>query len=302
MYTLVISDKFLCPIWTILTEQNVTNFISFWSNEWLRIGGSVPNELCCDMSLALLNAGVCTFTSYSNLNEYINTLFGLNFENEPCFEATAARMQCFIRIDIAHLIKNVASSESFSIKKPKVRETYIRCVALLIKATHFHEVTLLIKYILIMAYAQSEGTLILLLLLILLKINEMFGFLQNIGVSKTTAIPVACERVKYKINPRIEGKDIEAIGSFEEWSDLSDEHYLCTNDEEISDASIPKLSEWLENIDNEAHRIVASTSHLRNIFFGCANYYHFGVVFRANSSAHRILLVPHGSPKHGTRI
>lgn len=161
MYTLVISDTFLCPIWTILTEHNCANFISFWLKEWLRLGGSVPNELCTDMSLALLNAGVCAFTSYTSLSDYIDTLFSMNFYDEEC--ATVPTFECFIRIDVAHLIKNVASCAAFSNKKPKVRETYIRCVALLVKATDIKEVTLIIKCILIMAYAQSEGMMILLL-------------------------------------------------------------------------------------------------------------------------------------------
>lgn len=62
MYTLVIADGFLCPIWTMLSEINNANFITFWLNKWLRLGGKVPNEYCCGMSLAILNAGVCAFT------------------------------------------------------------------------------------------------------------------------------------------------------------------------------------------------------------------------------------------------
>lgn len=161
MYTLVISDGFLCPIWTILTEHNFANFISFWLKEWLRLGGSVPNELCADMSLALLNAVVTAFTSYNSLSDYIDTLFSMNFYDEE--RSTTPIFECFVRIDIAHLLKNVATCAAFANKNPKVRETYIRCVALLVKATDIKEATLIVKCILIMAYTKSEGTLILLL-------------------------------------------------------------------------------------------------------------------------------------------
>lgn len=163
MYTLVISDKFLCPIWTILTEHNVANFISFWLKEWLRHGGTVPNELCVDMSLALLNAGVCAFTSYNSLSNYIDTLFSMNFFDED--RVTMPKIECFIRIDVAHLLKNVATCAAFANKKSKVRETYLRCMGLLVKATDIKEVTLLIKCTLILAYAQSEGAFSLLPLL-----------------------------------------------------------------------------------------------------------------------------------------
>lgn len=156
MYSLVISDEFLSPIWTILTEHNFANFITFWLKEWLRIGGSVPNELCTDMSLALLNAGVCAFTSYCNLNDYINTLFGMNLEEE-IDGIPVPQFECFIRIDIAHLLKNVASCKAFANKKSKVRETYVRCVALLVKETDIKQAKLIIQCILIMTYAQSEG-------------------------------------------------------------------------------------------------------------------------------------------------
>lgn len=159
MLTLVISDDFLSPIWTMLTENSTANYITFWLNEWLSLGGSVPNELCTDMSLALLIAGVRAFTSYCSLDEYINTLFGMNFEKENV-GMPVPQFECFIRIDIAHLFKNVASSEAFANKKPKVRETYLRCVALLVKETDIENARKIITCILVMAYSQTEGILI----------------------------------------------------------------------------------------------------------------------------------------------
>lgn len=154
MYTLVISDGFLCPIWTVLSEANHSNFLCFWLKEWLRFGGRIPSEFCSDMSVALLNAGVCAFTQYSSLSEYTNALFALNLD-----DSVSTAPSCFIRIDIAHLIKNVAACKHFANVKPKVRETYIRCVALLLQETDFQEAQNLIKLVLIIAYSSSEGNL-----------------------------------------------------------------------------------------------------------------------------------------------
>lgn len=153
MYTLVIYDgiKLLCPIWTVLSEMNNANFICFWLREWLRLGGTAPEEFCADMSLALLNAGVCAFTEFGSLSDYINAVFVLNFDDKLPVP------KVMIRIDVAHLLNNVAKFKHFVDKRPKVRETYIRCVALLVRETNFLEAEELIRSILIIAYASSEG-------------------------------------------------------------------------------------------------------------------------------------------------
>lgn len=141
----------LVPIFSMLSEVHNMNFISHWLKEFIRLGGSVPNEFCSDMSLALLNAAVDAFTSLKNLTCYINLLFSLNFD------ATKIAPECFIRIDIAHLMKCVANCKEFASKKPKVRETYIRCIGLLIKETNLDEVRKIMLSVLIMAYSSTEG-------------------------------------------------------------------------------------------------------------------------------------------------
>lgn len=136
----------------MLSEANHSNFLCFWLKEWLRLGGTVPNEFCADMSIALLNAGVCSFTQYSSLTEYINVLFSLHFDG-----SILQIPDCFVRIDIAHLLKNVASSKHLADVRPKVRETYIRSVALLLQEVNLQEARNLIKSILIIAYSSTEG-------------------------------------------------------------------------------------------------------------------------------------------------
>lgn len=114
---MVISDGYLAPIFSMLSEVHNANFIGFWLKEFIRLGGSIPNEFVADMSMALLNAAVNAFTSHLNLKSYMNALFSLNFDNNK------STPECFIRIDVAHLIKAVASCKHFVNKKAKVRET-----------------------------------------------------------------------------------------------------------------------------------------------------------------------------------
>lgn len=135
----------------MLSEIHNANFISFWLKEFIRLGGSIPNEFAVDMSLALLNATVTAFTGHMNLKSYINALFCLHFEDR------IPAPECFIRIDIAHLLKAISKCKHFANKRPKVRETYLRCTCLLIKETDIDEARNIILSVLVMAYSATEG-------------------------------------------------------------------------------------------------------------------------------------------------
>lgn len=135
----------------MLSEVHNANFICYFLKEFVRLGGSTPSEFVVDMSLALLNAAATAFTSHLNLKSYINAVFAMNFDSKR------PKPEMYIRIDIAHLLKAVASCPHFVNKKPKVRETYIRCVGLLIKETNLDEAERIIFAILVMAYSETEG-------------------------------------------------------------------------------------------------------------------------------------------------
>lgn len=153
LYTMVISDEYLAPIFSMLSEIHNGNFISYFLREFIRLGGSVPDEFVVDMSAALLNAAVIAFTSHLNLKSYINAVFDLNFASSPVL----ALPECFIRIDIAHFMKAIASCVHFANKKARVREMYVRCVALLLKETEIIEARKIIFSILVMANSETEG-------------------------------------------------------------------------------------------------------------------------------------------------
>lgn len=120
--------------------------------EWLRYGGSVPQEFTVDMSLALLNAGARAFANHSSLSSYIDTLFKFHVSS-----TTSVVPNSFIRIDIAHLMKNIVSSESLRKVRPKVKDFFIRCVAELIKETEFTNAEKHIRNVLTVALSKTEG-------------------------------------------------------------------------------------------------------------------------------------------------
>lgn len=140
----------------MVSERHDANFITFWLMEWLRHGGSVPKEFTVDMSLsvdmALLNAGTRVFANFSSLRSYIDALFKFHFSSTSFVVPNS-----YIRIDIAHLMKNIATSKSLYRVRPKVKEFFVRCVAELVKETDFKNAEKHIRNVLIVALSKTEG-------------------------------------------------------------------------------------------------------------------------------------------------
>lgn len=153
----MISDRFQISIFSMLSEIHNANHITFWLNEWIRLGGIVPREFVCDMSLALLNAGVRAFAKEFTILDYINTLFNTMNARENNAISSMKIPNCFIRIDIAHLMKNVTSCKALQKKPLKVKDFFIRCVALLMRMDSLMEAMEHIKAVLIVAYSETEG-------------------------------------------------------------------------------------------------------------------------------------------------
>lgn len=62
----------------IITESHNVNSIHFWLAEWLRSGASVPKEVVCDSSRALLIAITRAFTGYLNISDYADAFRNSN--------------------------------------------------------------------------------------------------------------------------------------------------------------------------------------------------------------------------------
>lgn len=137
----------------MISERHDANMIMFWLLEWRRQGGTVPKEFTADMSLALLNAAARALADFPSLDAYMETLFRIVSSESPPVAPIV-----FIRIDIAHLMKNVADSEAFRGVRPKVKEFFVRSVAELIKETDFVNARQHIRDVLLVALSKTEGT------------------------------------------------------------------------------------------------------------------------------------------------
>lgn len=121
------------------------------------MGAMTPNEFVSDMSLALLNAAVRAFAKQPTISDYIDSLFILVNALESGLKSNLEIPNCFIRIDLAHLMKNVAAHKTLENKSKKAREFFIRCVGILVKMESFAEAKEHIKGVLIVANSETEG-------------------------------------------------------------------------------------------------------------------------------------------------
>lgn len=236
LYVLVIADRgYQVPIFSMVTERQDANIIMFWLMEWRRQGGTVPREFTTDMSLALLNAAARALANFPSLESYIETLFKI------ASSATFVRSDLpdiFIRIDIAHLMKNVADSDAFHDVRPKVKEFFIRCVAELIKETDFMNAKRHIHDVLLVALSRTEGNL------------ECDG----------QATP--CELAKKGIERKIMGVPMEEYGEYNK----KDDNYGRTISEQtdlldcLEDSShLLTLNEWMNEIKQQVEITVRET-------------------------------------------
>lgn len=125
--------------------------IKHWMDEWLRLGGSVPNEFIADMSAALLGAAVQAYGRKSSMSSYMNSLFNLlNGKDDE-------KPNCFVRIDIGHFMKNVTTCNSLKTVRFKHKDFFIRSAALMIKMKDLMQARQHILEVLVVAMSTTEG-------------------------------------------------------------------------------------------------------------------------------------------------
>lgn len=126
LYEAVVSTgKFQASITQMLSEKQDTFTIYSWLNSWLMDGVRAPQETVCDYSMALLGGISRAFCGGISLHTYVDTcLDALKRQLTSHFMLT-----CYIRIDIAHLIKLVCRWKCW--KKTRIvhlKEFYVRYV------------------------------------------------------------------------------------------------------------------------------------------------------------------------------
>lgn len=136
----------------MLSEVHSTNYIHHWMNQFIVIVRDIPNEFISDMSLVLLNAAAKAFGKCSDLNDYVHKLFKMHKKQKKI-----KKPPCFIRIDKAHLIKNVVSCVPLKNKPKRLRDFYVYSVCLLMNATTLKEAEDILYSTLVVCLAKTEG-------------------------------------------------------------------------------------------------------------------------------------------------
>lgn len=135
----------------MISETHNMSFVSFFLHEFIRIVGDVPGSFNSDMSMVLLNSAARVFANFASITEYIDALFKMHFQKNPKIPA------CFIRIDRAHLIKNVVSCKALHNSSRLQKEFYVRSVCILMQSNSLKKVEYVLRSILIVAKSEYSG-------------------------------------------------------------------------------------------------------------------------------------------------
>lgn len=133
-----------CSVAQMVSERHNTTTITHWLNEWIcNTGASVPKEVVCDSSKALLAACVRSFTKFSTISSYADSL------------ADDILPSCYIRIDVAHFIKKYA--DFLKGIRREVRKFYLSCIGRLIITEDIREATNICYALLVISSSDYDG-------------------------------------------------------------------------------------------------------------------------------------------------
>lgn len=131
-------------------SQNAVSIYS-WLAHWKRAGASNPQEVVMDMSLALIYAAVLAFTRFKSLKEYLTHCYEAIFKQQV-FEET-----CYIRNDVAHVVKLISQWPSLNKQHRLTKQFYLRSMGQVIQSTDVTDMENLFRAIFIVAFSDTEG-------------------------------------------------------------------------------------------------------------------------------------------------
>lgn len=90
------------PVNQMLSQDQSSDFISFWLKRWLRDVKKLPIEVTIDQSKALLNAVIDAFTSCKNVGTYINQCLKYLHGGKNVRDCLP---EVYIRFDRSHIVQ-----------------------------------------------------------------------------------------------------------------------------------------------------------------------------------------------------
>jgi len=130
-------------------------FLELKKTDWLNSGIQPPNEAVSDFSMALLGAMSRAFCDGNSLRFYLNNCFNILVGQERQLP------QCFIRIDVAHMMKIFCRLKSLTgIKNIYLKHFYVRGLRLLLTSCTIDEFKNMLTSLLTVMISEKDGWLI----------------------------------------------------------------------------------------------------------------------------------------------
>jgi len=156
LYEIAIHDKQLASQYSVshtLSEKHDNNSIRHWLEEWIRDGAPKPKQVVTDMSLALMAAVVKALTQFNTILSYIEGCFNCLCKNDLDLP------QCFVRSDVAHVIKLVTNWSTFRLIDIRIKDFIVRAICQIILCEDFYGVKNILKHLFWLIYSKTDGTL-----------------------------------------------------------------------------------------------------------------------------------------------
>lgn len=141
------------PLAQMLSAKHHSLFIKKWLQQWLESGATPPTEIVTDNSAALQNA-VCMAFNKLNYHAYLSYCLQLLLRHH------CELLPCFIRMDIAHLIKAVTRWKCFQDKQPIVKDFFTKCVGYMSNISEIQLFEECLTAVLIISNSQYENELL----------------------------------------------------------------------------------------------------------------------------------------------
>jgi len=140
------------PITQMISEKQNCLTIYKWLGDWLNSGIRPPDEAVCDFSMALLGAMSRAFCDGISIRSYLENCFNILVGQDRQLP------QCFIRIDVAHMMKIFCRLKPLAgINNKHLKNFYVRGLRLLLTSDEMDEFKNILTTLLTVMMSEKDG-------------------------------------------------------------------------------------------------------------------------------------------------
>lgn len=140
------------PVANFLSEAQDIVTIGFFLSVVKKAAKVKPNEATMDMSPALMNAWVKTFTQHGSLEAYLKACAKVIFFND--LEQVPS---VYVRNDISHFVHLICKLDSLKNASKQIKRVYVRAICSLIKSEDIEEIKRVLKSIVCLATSKVKN-------------------------------------------------------------------------------------------------------------------------------------------------